>query len=151
MPIPIIRTARETRAPYDRRRAITGPAASADAARAVIGDPDRETFAVLHLDRKNRILSAEITAIGSVSCVAVGAREIFRAALAADASAIVLAHNHPSGDPEPSPEDRALTRRLLEAGKLIGINVLDHVVLGDAEASRSFVSIRDIDPTMAWE
>ena len=58
-------------------------------------------------------------------------REVFKAAMLANAAAIVLAHNHPSGDPTPSPDDMALTRRLVDAGRLIGVDVLDHIVIGD--------------------
>ena len=65
--------------------------------------------------------------------------QVFKAAILANAAAIVLAHNHPSGDPAPSPDDTALTRRLVEAGKLIGVDVLDHIVIGDGR----YVSFRE--------
>jgi DNA repair protein RadC len=150
MPIPVIRCVRESRAPYDRRTALRGPEDAARAARAVIGDPDREHFLTIHLDRKHRILSAEITAIGTQSAVLVGPREIFRAAIAADAAGLIVAHNHPSGDPAPSLEDRELTRKLLEAGALLGITVLDHLVLGDEDATCPHLSLRDAYPDLGW-
>jgi DNA repair protein RadC len=150
MPIPVIKCMRESRAPYDRRTALKDDNAAAGAARAIIGDPDREHFVTVHLDRKHRVLSAEVTAIGVQSAVLVAPREVFRAAIAADAAAIVVAHNHPSGDPNPSPEDRELTRKLIEAGELLGIPVLDHVVLGDEDAAVAHVSLRKHFPALGW-
>lgn len=92
---------------------------------------DREEFVVLLLDAKRAIRGLHTVAIGSLTMSIVHPRETFKAAIVASAAAIILAHNHPSGDPTPSPEDRALTARLKECGTLLGIPVLDHVIVGD--------------------
>lgn len=91
---------------------------------------DRETFVALHLDNKNRIIGTEEVAIGQIAGVAVSPSDVFKSALLSNASAILVAHNHPSGDTKPSPEDEHLTTRLIDAGKLLGIRVLDHLIVG---------------------
>lgn len=90
-----------------------------------------EQFGVVLLDTKYRLLRTSVLAVGTLNSSAVQPREVFREAVRGGAAAIVLFHNHPSGDPDPSPEDIELTRRLAAAGTLMGIDVLDHVVLGD--------------------
>lgn len=92
---------------------------------------DRERFSVVLLDGKNRVLGIHIVSVGSLTAALVHPREVFKAAILANAASVILVHNHPSGDPEPSAEDRALTARLRQAGELLGITVLDHVVIGD--------------------
>lgn len=94
-------------------------------------DRDREVFLVLHLDVKNRVISHEVMGVGHLTSALVHPREVFKAAILANAAAVVVVHNHPSGDPEPSREDAELMRRLMRAGQLLGIPVLDHVVIGD--------------------
>lgn len=91
----------------------------------------KEVFHVLCLNARNVLLRDVRVAEGSASACPVDPREVFAAALQARASAIVIAHNHPSGDPEPSEADLALTRLLIDGGRLLGIGVLDHVVIGD--------------------
>jgi len=91
---------------------------------------DRELFFVLSLNVRQNLLGIEETAAGHVSGVNVHPREVFKTPIVLGASAVIVAHNHPSGDPEPSPQDLALTDRLLQAGRVIGIPVLDHVILG---------------------
>ena len=91
-----------------------------------------EQFGIVLLDTKHRVLRTTVVSIGTLDASIVHPREIFREAASAGAAAIVLFHNHPSGDPEPSKEDVALTRRLMAAGILMGIDVLDHVILGEA-------------------
>ena len=90
---------------------------------------DREEFTRLDLDVKNRLLSRETVSRGHLSSALVHPREVFKGAILANAAAVVLVHNHPSGDVEPSVEDRELTRRLMRAGELLGIPVLDHVIV----------------------
>lgn len=85
----------------------------------------------LYLDTKHCVIADEVVSIGSLDASIVHPREIFKSAVKRSASAILCVHNHPSGDPSPSPEDIAVTRRLCEAGKLLGIDVLDHIVIGD--------------------
>ena len=82
------------------------------------------------LDTKHRVLRSTVLSIGTLDASIVHPREVFREAVAGGAAAIVLFHNHPSGDPEPSGEDTRLTERLVAAGVLMGIDVLDHVILG---------------------
>lgn len=90
---------------------------------------DRESFHVLALDGRHRLLRAEEVSVGTLTASLVHPREVFRGAIRVSAAAILLVHNHPSGDPSPSAEDRSVTRRLFEAGRVLGIEVLDHVVI----------------------
>jgi DNA repair protein RadC len=94
-----------------------------------------EQFGVVLLDTKHRVMKTTIVASGTLNSTVVEPRDVFREALVAGAAAIVAFHNHPSGDPSPSPEDDELTRRLKAAGLLMGIDVVDHVILGDARYS----------------
>jgi DNA repair protein RadC len=91
-----------------------------------------ERFGVLLLDTRHRLLRTRVLSIGSLDASVVHPREVFREAILAGAAAVVLFHNHPSGDPSPSRDDVALTRRLVTAGDLIGIDVIDHLVLADS-------------------
>jgi DNA repair protein RadC len=90
-----------------------------------------ERFGVMLLDARHRLIRARVLSIGSVDSSYAHPREVFRAALAAGASAVVLFHNHPSGDPTPSEEDLHLTRRLVAAGIVVGVDVVDHLILAD--------------------
>ncbi len=92
---------------------------------------DREHFVVLYLDRKGGLIVKEDVSVGGLHSSIVHPREVFKTAVKRSAASIILAHNHPSGDPAPSREDIDITRRLVEAGRLMGIEVLDHVVIGD--------------------
>jgi len=91
----------------------------------------RETFFALLLDTKHRVIVEEKVAVGSLNESVVHPREVFRRAVAESAGAVVFVHNHPSGNPEPSPQDRLLTRRLCDVGRLMGIRVLDHLIIGN--------------------
>jgi DNA repair protein RadC len=95
------------------------------------GACETEHFGVLLLDTKHRVIRTAVLAIGSLNTAGVEPREVFREATLACAAAIIAFHNHPSGDPSPSAEDEELTRRLVAAGLLMGIDVVDHIVLGD--------------------
>jgi DNA repair protein RadC len=90
-----------------------------------------EQFGVLLLDTKQRVIRIKIIAVGSIDQTVVHPREVFREAAAASAAAIVLFHNHPSGDPTPSNDDLLLTTRMIQAGEIMGIDVVDHVILAD--------------------
>lgn len=92
---------------------------------------DREQFQVILLNAKNHVLSVESISEGTLTASLVHPREVFQPAIRRSAHAIILAHNHPSGDTTPSREDREITQRLIQAGKLIGIEVLDHLIIGD--------------------
>lgn len=89
-----------------------------------------EHFKALHLDARHRVIRAVDISHGTLDSALVHPREVFRDAILSNAATVVVAHNHPSGDPSPSADDRAVTLRLVEAGKLIGIDVLDHVIIG---------------------
>lgn len=92
---------------------------------------DREVFSVILLDVKNRVIGINVVSIGSLSASVVHPREVFKAAILANAANIILTHNHPSGDPAPSKEDINITARLVQAGRLMDIPVLDHIIIGD--------------------
>jgi DNA repair protein RadC len=94
---------------------------------------DREHLFVLCLDTKHGIIGLHQVAIGSLNQTIIHPREVFKVAILLNAAAIVLDHNHPSGNPIPSPEDRTLTTRLHEGGTLLGITLLDHVIIGDEQ------------------
>jgi len=99
--------------------------------RTYLRGADREHFIVLLLNRKNRVIGMNTVSVGSLTASVVSPREVFKPAILSNAAAILCAHNHPSGDPQPSSEDRALTTRLVQGGKLLGIEVLDHIIVGD--------------------
>ena len=98
---------------------------------------DREMFVVLHLDVRNRVVAHEITSIGSQTASLVHPREVFKSAILKGACSIILSHNHPSGDPSPSKDDIDLTQRLVEAGRLMGIDVLDHIIVAPPDRNLS--------------
>lgn len=94
-------------------------------------DCERERFLAILLDSRHRVLREVMISQGTLTASLVHPREVFRAAVRASAAAVVLVHNHPSGDPAPSAEDRDVTRRLSEAGRIVGIRVVDHVVVAE--------------------
>ncbi len=97
----------------------------------LFGGHREERFGVVMLDAKNRLIRAELISVGTVSASLAHPREVFRAATVASASSIAVFHNHPSGDPRPSDDDVTLTRQLVGAGDVMGIQVVDHIILGD--------------------
>ncbi|HHW42616.1 MAG TPA: DNA repair protein RadC [Desulfotomaculum sp.] len=99
---------------------------------------DREHFFALLLNTKNRVIARELISIGTLNSSTVHPRELFKSAIRRSAAAVILVHNHPSGDPEPSRQDQDVTRRLQEAGQIVGIEVLDHIIIGDGK----FVSFK---------
>jgi DNA repair protein RadC len=94
-----------------------------------VADLDREAFWVLLLDGKNKVIGFNLVAVGSLTACLVHCREVYKPAIVGNAAAIICVHNHPSQQPEASAEDIALTRRLHDAGALLGINVLDHIIV----------------------
>ena len=126
-----IKLVRERRQGYGSLRRIQNASDVYEAFRAHFEPMDREQFLAIILDGRNQVIGFNLVSVGTLTSALVHPREVFKAAILANAAAIVLVHNHPSGDPEPSAEDRALTERLKQAGELIGIRVLDHVVIGD--------------------
>jgi DNA repair protein RadC len=119
---------------------ITGPgdAASIAVKCLLMHENSEEHMYMMCLNTKNRVVGVLEISRGTVNSSVVGVREIFQKALLANAVNIILLHNHPSGDPEPSVEDYLITEKVMEAGKVIGIGVLDHIVIGD-----TFVSIKE--------
>jgi DNA repair protein RadC len=121
---------REIEYSYDERPQINGMDDVIKAVKPMIADANKEFFITLFLNTKNGVLKQEVISIGSLNANIVHPREVFRTACMVSASSIIVAHNHPSGDPTPSREDIELTKKLAEAGKMIGIDVLDHVIIG---------------------
>ena len=99
----------------------------------------QEHFRGLYLDSRNNLLKNEIISIGSLNASVVHPREIFKIALSESASAVIIVHNHPSGDPEPTKEDIEITKKIINAGRLMGIEVLDHIIIGN----NSYVSLAE--------
>ena len=93
----------------------------------------KENFITIHLDGKNRIMAMDLVSIGSLNQSIVHPREVFKTACLSNAAALILIHQHPSGDSSASSEDIAITRRLKEAGDIMGIKVLDHIIIGEGE------------------
>jgi DNA repair protein RadC len=116
--------------PQAERCIIRSPKDVADLLRPEIGYQQREHFVVLFLDTKNRLIAKETIAIGSLNACIVHPREVLKAAIKRSSATIVLSHNHPSGDTNPSQEDIQITTRLIDAGNIIGIEILDHVIVG---------------------
>jgi DNA repair protein RadC len=114
----------------EERPEVTSPEAAAAVLVPPLRGRDRERCVAALLDTKHRLLEVATISVGSIDHTFMAPREVFRDALLANASAVVLAHNHPSGDPEPSRDDELVTRRLVRAGELVGVEVLDHLVVG---------------------
>ncbi|MCP9450627.1 MAG: DNA repair protein RadC [Nitrospira sp.] len=116
----------------------------------VLRDRKQELFKVVLLDAKNAVIKETTISEGSLTLSIVHPREVFASAIRESAAGVIFLHNHPSGDPTPSQEDRRLTDRLVAAGRLLGISVLDHVIIGDGR----YVSFADegwLTKTAAWE
>lgn len=122
-----------------QRYQIRAPSDAVGPLRSLLPTTDREHFIVLNLDTRNRIRHGQVLYSGSVNTSLIRIAEVFQYAVAHTCTAIVVGHNHPSGDPDPSPEDVALTRRLVDAGRTLQIEVLDHLVLG----FNTYVSLRE--------
>lgn len=117
----------------DERRAVGSPEEVADMLMPEMRDLKVEQFRVLVLDTKHRIIRVKMASSGTLDASLVHPREVFREAIAASGAAVIVAHNHPSGDPTPSREDRATTQRLAEAGRVLGIELLDHLIIGESK------------------
>lgn len=108
---------------------IKDPQSVVKAIRASIKDKAKEHFKLILLNARNKIIGISTISIGSLNASIVHPREVFKDAIMHTAYSVVLAHNHPSGDPEPSEDDLTMTKRLIEAGKILGIEVLDHIII----------------------
>jgi DNA repair protein RadC len=118
---------------FRRLGSIGNPRDSGDYLRARLAHLDHERFVGLWLDNRHQIIACECHATGTIDGASVHPREIVRAALKHNAAAVIFGHNHPSGVAEPSAADRAITRELIDALKLVGVRVLDHLVIGSGE------------------
>jgi DNA repair protein RadC len=120
-------------------RCVRSPEDSYQLLKQFLGEVDREYFVVVCLDTKNQPTAINICHIGSLNASIVHPRECFKPAILSNAASILIGHNHPSGQASPSNEDVEVTNRLVEAGRIIGIGVIDHIILGDGE----FVSLKE--------
>ena len=116
--------------PADEKPRVASPAEAAAILAPRLAHLDQEEMHVILLDTRNRVVGIHAVYRGSLNTSVVRLGELFRAAIEAPAAAVIIAHNHPSGDPAPSPEDVNVTRQLVKAGKLLDIEILDHVVIG---------------------
>ncbi len=123
----------------EERPVVSSPADAANLLMSEMMFLEQEHLRLVLLDTRNRVLETPTIYVGSLNTSVVRVGELFRAALKANAAAMIVAHNHPSGDPAPSPEDIRVTRQLVEAGKLMDIEVLDHIVIGH----QRFVSLKE--------
>jgi len=125
----------------------TNPEDVAAILRPLARETEQENFWVLLLNARNRVTKIHLATVGLTDRTQIHAREIFREAIRGNAVRIILAHNHPGNDPTPSPQDIECTRNLVSAGKIIGIEVLDHVVIGAVAPDRpkDFLSFREMN------
>ncbi len=121
------------------RPVINSPADVADLVMEEMRVLDREHFRIMHLSTRNNVLGVSPVSVGSLNSSIVHPRECFKEAIRRNANTIILLHNHPSGDPAPSREDLDITKRLAEGGKILGIEILDHVIIGD----KRYVSLKE--------
>ena len=130
----------------DKQRSISSPEDAAAIMREEMRTLDREEFWVLLLNTKNGLIKKCPTSRGSLNASIVEPREVFKDAIAASAASMILVHNHPSGDPTPSAEDVTVTKRLVKAGELLNISVLDHIILGHRTVGREhdFASLKEL-------
>ncbi|MDD3984249.1 MAG: JAB domain-containing protein [Candidatus Omnitrophica bacterium] len=132
-----LKLVREREVPYHTGSTNT-PEIAAQIIRNHIDHADREMFTVLALDARNNVIGISTISIGNLDSAIVHPREVLKFAILANAASIILAHNHPSGEVSPSSEDYTLTSRLIQAADIIGIDVLDHLILGGEQALYSF-------------
>lgn len=127
-----LKMVREDSVPYEKMLIISPENIASFAWDAMkLHEEPEENFIIVCLNTKNKIVGVHIISIGNLNSSIVHPREIFKAAMLNNAAGIICLHNHPSGDPEPSRDDKETTERIVEAGKVIGINVLDHIVIGE--------------------
>lgn len=125
---------RDANSPY-RTRSIQNSKQLVSIAKNFLADQDREVFIVFNLDESLKINSIHVVAVGSTSANIIHPREVFKTAILSNASRIILAHNHPSGNPTPSGNDEEITCELFGIGDFLRIKVLDHIIIGDSEYS----------------
>ncbi|WP_429995929.1 RadC family protein [Metabacillus fastidiosus] len=136
--IVIVKLVKESSLLY-KDRCVRSPEDGYQLLKQFLGEVDREYFIIVCLDTKNQPTAINICHIGSLNASIVHPRECFKPAILSNAASILVGHNHPSGQAAPSREDIEVTKRLVEAGKIIGIDVLDHIIIGDNQ----FVSLKE--------
>lgn len=124
---------------YDVRR-LTTPSEAAGLGKRFLEDLDREQVIVCCLDNKNQLVSINVVSTGTLNSSLVHPREVFKTAILSNAASIILFHNHPSGDPEPSQEDINITTSLKDAGNILGIELFDHIIIG---SENQFISFKE--------
>src|SRR4029453_9296027 len=134
VPIYRVTLVREGRVPCYNQQ-IRSSADASTLLHTYLADVDREHFVIILLNQKNRVIGIHPVSIGSLTASVVHPREVFKPAILSNCASLVLAHNHPSGQPQPLQEDIVLTVLLVTAGKLLGISVLDHVIIGDGTSA----------------
>ncbi|RHJ09026.1 DNA repair protein RadC [Bacillus sonorensis] len=122
-----------------KERAIRSPEDGYRLMKQLLGDLDREAFIVISLDTKNQPTSINICHIGSLNASIVHPREVMKSVILSNGASFMVGHNHPSGNPAPSREDIEVTKRLVETGKILGIDLLDHIIVGD----ETFISLKE--------
>ena len=122
---------------------VTAPRDAAKLAAAILAGADVERVLALHFNTKHRLIGVHVVSVGTLDASLVHPRDVFKAACLSNAAALVIAHNHPSGDPTPSGEDRALSDRLRQAGELIGVDLLDFVIVTDPLDGHRYYSFRE--------
>ena len=113
------------------RRFISSAKSVFDLMNEKLNEQKQENFIVIHLNNRNYYIKEELITKGVLDASIIDAREVFKSAIRNSASRVILVHNHPSGDPQPSKEDIEVTKRLIDAGELLGITVLDHIIIGN--------------------
>lgn len=130
--VPLVRLClvKEKEVPY-RKTVLNTPKTVAEIVNTIVPRADRECVLVISLDARKRPLAVEVIAIGSLNTVMASPREIFKHCIVSSADSLVIAHNHPSGEPEPSEEDWNFTKKMKKVGEILDIPVLDHVIVGE--------------------
>lgn len=133
-----IKMVRESSIFYENRK-IGSPKDAVELLRKFLDGADREQFITCCLDTKNQPTSINVVSVGTINSSLVHPREVFKTSILGNSASIIVAHNHPSGDPSPSREDIDITQRLKEVGKIIGIDLIDHVIIGE----NRYVSLKE--------
>lgn len=136
----------EVRSAFSKRRVVDSPTAAVEVLRSMSFGPD-EVLSVLFLDRKRRLIGGQVLTVGSSAFTVVDPSQIFRRAIEAGANAVLLCHNHPSGDVTPSTQDYDVTERVSRVGQVVGIRLVDHVILG---ADGAYTSLAEIGRLPPW-
>jgi DNA repair protein RadC len=129
--VPIVKVQIVREGKLTQETSVTSPGDVARLLHTFLDDLDREAFAVVMLNTKNKVIGVNMVSLGMLDSAIVHPREVFKPAILANAASVIVAHNHPSGDPSPSREDIHMTKRLVQAGDILGIPVLDHLIMGD--------------------